>query len=54
MANLTTPLLTTTGLVGGFEVARRTKNRPLGGAVLAVCGVLATCIWVKTVSYTHL
>ncbi|WP_070490058.1 hypothetical protein [Pseudoglutamicibacter albus] len=51
MANLTTPLLTTTGLVGGFEVARRTKNRPLGGAVLAVCGIFATFIWVKKVGW---
>lgn len=33
------------GLVGGFAVARYTKNRPLGGAVLAAAGVCSGLKW---------
>jgi hypothetical protein len=33
------------GLVGGYGVARWTKKRPLGGAVLAVAGVAAAQQW---------
>ena len=36
-----------TGLVGGYGVASTTKNRPLGGAVLAPCGVLAGRQWAR-------
>jgi hypothetical protein len=32
------PALTTTGLLGGYAVARVTGNRPLGGVVLAAVG----------------
>jgi hypothetical protein len=33
------------GLVGGYLVARETKIRPLGGAVLAAAGVVAGRRW---------
>ncbi len=33
------------GLVGGYGVARWTRQRPLGGAVLAVAGVAAARQW---------
>lgn len=36
-------------LIGGYLVARTSKNRPLGGAVLAAGGVLAGRQWIKTV-----
>ena len=42
---LPTPLLTTVGLAGGFAVARATHNRPLGGAVWAVAGLLCLPSW---------
>ena len=35
-------------LVGGYLVARTTKIRPLGGAVLAIGGAVATREWAKT------
>ncbi|WP_421120565.1 hypothetical protein ACE2AJ_04425 [Aquihabitans daechungensis] len=35
-------------LIGGYYVARTTKNRKLGGAVLAVGGVVAKTEWMKT------
>ncbi|MGL3806456.1 hypothetical protein ACSYDW_10195 [Paeniglutamicibacter sp. R2-26] len=37
--------LAATGLVGGFATARSTKNRPLGGAVLAAAGTGAFLLW---------
>ncbi|HPU39476.1 MAG TPA: hypothetical protein PLS63_07870 [Microthrixaceae bacterium] len=36
-------------LVGGYLVARETKIRPLGGAVLAAGGAVAGREWMKTV-----
>ncbi|MFI8187267.1 hypothetical protein ACIF8T_00360 [Streptomyces sp. NPDC085946] len=33
------------GLVGGYGVARWTRQRPLGGAVLAVAGAAAARQW---------
>ena len=33
------------GLIGGFATARSTKNRPLGGAVLAAAGTGAFLLW---------
>lgn len=35
-------------LVGGYLVARETKIRPLGGAVLAAGGLVAGRRWLKT------
>lgn len=45
---LPTAPLVVTGLVGGYLVARETKVRPLGGAVLGACGVLAGRQWLRT------
>jgi hypothetical protein len=42
---LPSPLLTTAGLAGGFAVARATHNRPLGGVVWAVSGLLCAPSW---------
>ena len=36
-------------LVGGYLVARETKIRPLGGAVLAAGGAVAGREWMRTV-----
>ncbi len=36
------------GLIGGYVVARQTKIRPLGGAVLAAAGILAGRQWLRT------
>ncbi|MVO84731.1 hypothetical protein GPA10_08100 [Streptomyces sp. p1417] len=33
------------GLVGGYAVARFTKQRPLGGVVLAIVGAVAAQQW---------
>ncbi|ASN40370.1 hypothetical protein [Paeniglutamicibacter terrestris] len=33
------------GLIGGYAVARSTKNRQLGGAVLAAAGTGAFLLW---------
>ena len=46
----TTALITAGSLIGGWQVARRTGVRPLGGAVLAVGGVLAGREWVRRTS----
>jgi hypothetical protein len=45
MSSLLTPLVTSAGLIGGFQTARATKNRPLGGAVLAAAGAAAFTLW---------
>jgi hypothetical protein len=45
MSSLLTPLITSAGLIGGFQTARATKNRPLGGAVLAAAGAAAFTLW---------
>ena len=36
------------GLIGGYLVARKTKIRPLGGAVLAAAGIVAGRQWLST------
>lgn len=38
-------VLASAGLLGGFATARATKNRPLGGAVLAAAGTGAFLAW---------
>ncbi|PPK98356.1 hypothetical protein CLV92_10151 [Kineococcus xinjiangensis] len=43
-----TALITAGALVGGWQVARRTGVRPLGGVVLAAGGVLAGREWART------
>src|SRR4051794_16087214 len=47
MAVPTAPVVAAS-LVGGYVVARTTKIRPLGGAVLAVGGFVAQREWKKT------
>ncbi|WP_370646353.1 hypothetical protein [Arthrobacter sp. zg-Y238] len=43
--SLLTPLITTAGLIGGYQTARSTGNRQLGGAVLAAAGAGAFALW---------
>ncbi|EMY33828.1 membrane protein [Arthrobacter crystallopoietes BAB-32] len=45
MSSVLPSLLTSAGLIGGFQTARATKNRPLGGAVLAAAGAAAFTLW---------
>ena len=35
------------GLVAGFGVAVATGSRPLGGAVLAACGLACIAVWLR-------
>ncbi|TQS45044.1 hypothetical protein [Cryptosporangium phraense] len=46
----TTALITAGSLIGGWQVARRTGVRPLGGAVLAVGGAVAGREWLRRTS----
>jgi hypothetical protein len=43
-----TAAVTAGSLIGGWQLARRTGIRPLGGAVLAAGGVLAGREWART------
>ncbi|MCS0602457.1 hypothetical protein NX794_14725 [Streptomyces sp. LP11] len=45
MARVPSAVVAATGLVGGYGVARWTKKRQLGGAVLAVAGAAAARQW---------
>jgi hypothetical protein len=45
-----TAAITAGSLIGGWQLARRTGNRPLGGVVLAAGGVLAGREWAKRTS----
>lgn len=47
MALRTAPIVAGS-LIGGYLVARETKVRPLGGAVLAVGGIVAGRQWART------
>lgn len=47
MSALLPTALATTGLLGGYQTARATKNRQLGGAVLAAAGAAAFLTWKK-------
>lgn len=44
---LPTAATTAGSLIGGWQLARRTGNRPLGGVVLAAGGVLAGREWAR-------
>jgi hypothetical protein len=48
MASIPTAPVVAAGLVGGYVVARRTKIRPLGGAVLGAAGLMAGRTWART------
>ncbi|MEV8588022.1 hypothetical protein AB0424_13925 [Streptomyces sp. NPDC051180] len=45
MPRISPPAIAAAGLVGGYAVARWTRKRPLGGAVLAVAGGVAAREW---------
>ncbi|MFF8952986.1 hypothetical protein ACF09I_29860 [Streptomyces sp. NPDC014940] len=45
MARVPSAVVATTGLVGGYGVARWTGKRQLGGAVLAAAGAAAAQQW---------
>ncbi|MCM1970838.1 MULTISPECIES: hypothetical protein [Streptomyces] len=45
MAKIPSAAIAAGGLVGGYGVARWTKKRPLGGAVLAAAGAVAAKQW---------
>ncbi|WP_329117837.1 hypothetical protein [Streptomyces sp. NBC_01465] len=45
MAKVPAAVVAAGGLVGGYAVARWTRKRPLGGAVLAAAGVVAARDW---------
>ncbi|HEX5595218.1 MAG TPA: hypothetical protein VFX61_04215 [Micromonosporaceae bacterium] len=47
---LPTAATTAGSLIGGWQLARRTGNRPLGGVVLAAGGVLAGREWARRTS----
>jgi hypothetical protein len=47
---LPTSAITAASLIGGWQLARRTGIRPLGGVVLAAGGVLAGREWAKRTS----
>jgi hypothetical protein len=47
MAKVPSSVIAAGGLVGGYGVARWTKKRELGGAVLAVAGAAAAQQWRK-------
>ncbi|MFF8671993.1 hypothetical protein [Streptomyces sp. NPDC015242] len=45
MAKVPSAVVAAGGLVGGYGVARWTRQRPLGGVVLAVAGAAAARQW---------
>jgi len=47
MSRIASTALAVGGLTGGFATARATRNRPLGGAVLAMAGLGAFLVWKK-------
>jgi hypothetical protein len=46
-ATVPTAPIAAAGLVAGFAVAVSTGSRPLGGVVLAACGLTCAAIWVR-------
>jgi hypothetical protein len=42
---LPTAPLAATGLIAGYAVAATTGSRPLGGVVLALCGLICIAVW---------
>ncbi|MEV4621133.1 hypothetical protein AB0J74_20790 [Asanoa sp. NPDC049573] len=47
-----TAAITAGSLIGGWQLARKTGNRPLGGVVLAAGGVLAGREWARRTNPT--
>ena len=48
MPRIPTAPVVAAGLVGGYAVARKTGKRPLGGAVLGLCGAYSVTTWLRT------
>jgi hypothetical protein len=47
VARLPTAPLAATGLIAGFGVAVASGSRPLGGAVMAACGLSCLAVWLR-------
>jgi hypothetical protein len=47
LERLPTAPIAAAGLVAGFGVAVATGSRPLGGAVLAACGLTCIAVWLR-------
>ena len=47
LARLPTAPIAATALIGGYAVAVTTGSRPLGGVVLALCGLVCVAIWAR-------
>ncbi|MEU2516414.1 MULTISPECIES: hypothetical protein [Streptomyces] len=48
MGRIPTSVVAASGLVGGYGVARWTKQRPLGGVALAAAGAVAARQWARS------
>jgi hypothetical protein len=46
-ARIATAPIAAAGLIAGFAVALATGSRPLGGVVLAACGLICIVIWLR-------
>jgi hypothetical protein len=46
-ARVATAPLAATGLIAGFAVAVASGSRPLGGVVMAACGLTCIAVWLK-------
>jgi hypothetical protein len=47
MTRVATAPIAAAGLIAGFAVAVVTGSRPLGGLVLAICGLICIAIWLR-------
>lgn len=47
LERLPTAPIASTALIAGYAVAVASGSRPLGGIVLAVCGLVCVAIWVR-------
>ena len=50
MDRLPTAPIAAAGLIAGYAVAVATGSRPLGGLVLALCGVACIVIWLGVIT----
>jgi hypothetical protein len=47
MTRVATAPIAAVGLIAGFGVAAASGSRPLGGLVLAICGLTCIAIWLR-------
>jgi hypothetical protein len=47
LERLPTAPIAATGLIAGYAVAVASGSRPLGGVVLAVCGLVCIAVWAR-------